>query len=192
MLLGGRGDPEFWTFDCYQSAEGWVGPVWSLRIYHLPGTARAAINSQTGRCPEPQALSFGARSSVEPAAATAVYLSQLEMTGEVDLLYAWLHPDAQAVVPAVAIAGWYGAEWLPRGPGPLLVDDVRFVNWVWPVTGVLYPNTAEISYRQVFGDGTVVEDTAHLVQVPEGAWRWFFGRDRAFVADVIETYGGAP
>lgn len=192
MLLGGRGDPELWTYDCYQSPEGWVGPVWSLRIYHLPGAARAAVSSETGGCPRPQALSWGALSSVEPAAATAVYLSQLEMTGELDLLYAWLHPDAQAVVPALALAGWYEAEWLPRGPGPLLVDDVRFVNWVWPVTGELYPNTAEITYHQVFADGTVVQDTVHLVQVPEGAWRWFFGRDAAFVADVIATYGGAP
>lgn len=192
MLFGGRGDPEHWTYDCYRAAEGWVGPVWELKIYHLRGLARAPISPVTGRCPDPRALPAGKPSEVPHAAATAVYLSQLELSGDLDLLYDWLHPDAQATISAAALTGWYQNEWRPRGPAAIQVDEVRFVNWTWPVTGQLYPNTAAVAYHQTFADGATVSDTAHLVQIPEGAWRWFFGRDQPFLDDVIATYDDAP
>ena len=192
MLFRDRGDPDEWAYDCYRENAGWVGPQWSLRIYHLPGTARAAVDPLTGWCPGPPTSRFGGMSEVPRAAATAVYLSQLEMSGDLGLLYDWLHPDAQATVSATALSGWYQNEWRPRGPSAIQVDDVRFVNWIWPVTGQLYPNTAEVAYHQTFADGTTVSDTAHLVQLPEGAWRWFFGRDQPFLDNVIATYADGP
>jgi hypothetical protein len=90
------------------------------------------------------------------------------------------------------LTGWYQEEWRPRGPGVIQVDDVRFVNWTWPVTGQVYPNTAAITYHQSFANGSTVTDTAHLVQLPEAAWRWFFVRDQAFLDAVITTYGNIP
>lgn len=188
MLFGGRGDPENWAYDCYRDEAGWVGPQWSLRIYRLPGVARAAVDSLTGSCPGPVTSRVGNTSEVTRAAAIAVYLSQLEMSGDLNVLYDWLHPDAQALIPATALTGWYQNEWRPRGPAAIQVDQVRFVNWTWPVTGELYPNTAEVAYHQTFADGSTVDDVAHLVQIPEGAWRWFFGRDQPFLDNVIATY----
>jgi hypothetical protein len=87
MLFDGRGDPEHWTYVCYRGQEGWIGPVWQLRIYHLPKVARAPISPLTGSCPEPRALPAGVPSQVPYAAAIAVYLSQLEMSGDLNLLY---------------------------------------------------------------------------------------------------------
>lgn len=190
MLFAGRGDPEFWSYDCELTTEGWAGPVWMLRMYHLPGVDRAPISPVTGGCPSPALPTPVARTHVGPAAAIAVYLSQLEISGDLGVLAEWLHPDAQAEVPFAALAGWYETEWRPRGPGAILVDDVRFVTWTWGVNGVTYPNTAEVTYRQAFADGSVETGTAHLVQVPEGAWRWFFGPDQQFLDEVIATYGG--
>jgi hypothetical protein len=189
MLFPGRGDPEYWSYDCEMSPAGWVGPIWTIRWYHLPGVGRAPISPVTGGCPPPAAPQPIPLTSVRPAAATAVYISQLEMNGDLALLAEWLHPDAQAEVPATALAGWYQAEWRPRGPQAILVEDVRFGNWTWAVNGVTYSNTAEITYQQVFADGTVETGTAHLVQVPDGAWRWFFGPSQQFLDEVIATYG---
>lgn len=189
MLFPARGDPEFWSYDCEWSTAGWVGPAWTLRMYHLPGVERAPINPETGACPDPALTQPLAYTNVAPTAATAVYLSQLEQRGDLAVLAAWLHPDAQAEVPAAALAGWYQAEWRPRGPSVIEVDAVRFVSWTWGVNGVTYPNTAEITCQQAFADGTDESGTAHLVQVPAGGWRWFFGPSRAFLDQVIATYG---
>jgi hypothetical protein len=160
-------------------------------MYHLPGVDRAPISPETGGCPAPAVPRPVARTNVGPAAASAVYISQLEVSGDLGVLAEWLHPDAQAAVPVTALAGWYQAEWRPRGPAAILVDDVRFVDWTWAVNGVTYPNTAEITYQQAFANGTVETGTVHLVQVPGGAWRWFFGPDQQFLDQVIATYGGS-
>jgi len=122
------------------------------------------------------------------AAETAVALSRLEAAWDFNTLYDRIHPDAHAVVPRAAVIGWFGNVFAPLGPGISTVTGVRFVSWTWAVTGQTYPYTAEVSYRQPFADGSVAEDVVRLVQDQDGEWRWFFGRDRAFVEEQIGRY----
>jgi hypothetical protein len=125
----------------------------------------------------------------EATLAAAVDLSRLEATGAFDALYDEMHADARAVVPRAAVVGWYSHDFAPRRPGVADAIKVRFVTWTWPVSGVMYPNTAEVTYQQSFADGSVVRDAVRLVRDDAGAWRWFFGRDRAFVDEQIARYG---
>jgi Putative neutral zinc metallopeptidase len=121
----------------------------------------------------------------------AYYLSVLEANGQYNALYDLIHPDAHAVVPRAAVVGWYQDNFGPRGAMPSVITGVRFVSWTWAVTGVTYPYTAELSFTQAFWDGgarTVVEDVVRLVQDQEGTWRWFFGRNRAFIEEQIALY----
>lgn len=124
----------------------------------------------------------------EAAAITAVELSELEAIGDFNGLYDRIHPDAHAVIPRAAVIGWFQNEFAPLGPGVSTVTGVRFVEWTWPVTGQTYPYTAEVSFRQPFANGTVVEDVVRLVQDHNGEWRWFFGRSREFVDEQIAKY----
>lgn len=118
----------------------------------------------------------------------AVWLSRQEAAGNFDVLYDWLHPDAQAVVPREAVVGWYQHDFAPRGPEVLNVTGASYFGWIWPVTGNGYPGAAQVSYRQPFHDGTVVEGDMHLAKDDEGRWRWFFGRDAAFVEEQIRRF----
>jgi hypothetical protein len=122
------------------------------------------------------------------AAATAIALSRLEAAGDFNALYDRIHPDAHAVIPRAAAVGWFEDQFAPRGPGVASVTDVQFGPWTWPVTGETYPNTATVTFQQPFADGTVAEDVVRLVQDDSGEWRWFFGRDRAFVDAQIARY----
>lgn len=122
------------------------------------------------------------------AAAAVTRYSQLESSGEFDLLYSAMHPDAQVIIPPEAVIGWYENEFAPRGPGDARVFSVLIVPWVWEVTGTMYPNTAVVVYRQPFADGSVVEGTVPLVQDESGNWRWFFGKTREFVDQQIAVY----
>ena len=181
----------FFSYVCAQDAAGgWYGPVWAADIYLLGG--EVPPDPATGGCPLPRSPAVPPLTATEQAAATAVYLSQLEATGEFDTLYDWLHPDAQAVVPRTAVVGWYAAAWAPRGADPITVIRVRFVDWTWSVTGETYAGTAEVAFQQRFADGSVVADVVRLVKIDTGAWCWFFGRDPAFVAEQIARYGDAP
>ena len=142
--------------------------------------------SSTGRSARPTQ----AQDATSRAADTASRLADLEIASDWDGLYAALHPDAQAVVPFEALAGWYANDFLPRGPYPIEIVDVRFVSWTWPVTGVTYSWTAEVAYRQTFWDDgaeVTLDADVHLVEV-DGDWRWFFGADMAFLADQIARY----
>ena len=56
------------------------------------------------------------------------------------------------------------------------------------MTGVTYPETAEVTYWQRFATGPAVREAVRLVRDDAGAWRWFFGRDRAFVDEQIARY----
>lgn len=123
------------------------------------------------------------------AAGAAVELSRLEVSGDFDALYGRMHPDSQAIVPEAAIAGWYTDNFLPLGPRPITVTHVEFVSWTWPVNGVTYPETAEVSYSQTFSTSAdPVEDVVRLVK-SNGVWLWFFGRSQAFVDQQIAIYG---
>lgn len=174
---------------CLQTARGgWYGPVWTADIYRSADAQPP--DPASGGCPIPRDAAIPPPPEPELAAATAVYLSQLEAAGDLDTLYAWLHPDAQAVIPKDAVAGWYAAEWLPRGPQAISVTSVDFGEWTWDVTGTTYPNTAEIAYEQPLADGAVVRDVVRLVKDDQGQWRWFFGRDRAFVEEQIARFAG--
>lgn len=129
-----------------------------------------------------------ATSDAEAAAIVAVELSALEASSDFNSLYDRIHPDAHAEIPRAAVIGWFQNEFAPRGPGVSTVTGVNFVSWTWPVTGQIYPYTAEVSFTQPFADGTVVEDVVRLVQDRNGEWRWFFGRSREFVDEQIARY----
>jgi len=71
------------------------------------------------------------------------------------------------------------------------VNHVEFISWTWPVNGVTYPETAEVSYSQTFSTSAdVVNDVVRLVQ-SGGEWRWFFGRSQQFVDEQISLYGSS-
>jgi hypothetical protein len=167
----------------------WRGPSWVWPMYR-PDDA-VSPDPATGGCPRPgdpnpydPYPNGEGRNELQCAAATAVHLTELEVAGDFDRLYAWLHPDAQAVVPHAAMEGWYRDVFAQRPPDWMTVDDVRLVEWTWPVTGKVYPSAAEVTFRQRFGDGEETEGVIRLVR-DQGVWRWFFGRDRAFVEEQI-------
>ncbi len=125
------------------------------------------------------------------AATVARDLSQLEAEGDFDALYDRIHPDAAAIVPRAAVVGWFTDVWAPLGPGVATITGVSFDAWSWGVTGITYPGTAVVAFEQPFADGSVRSDTVRLVQDDTGEWRWFFGRDRAFVDEQIARYAPA-
>ena len=112
------------------------------------------------------------------------------MAGDYGRLYAWMHPDSKAIVPQAAMEGWYREVFALRPPVWMTVDGVRIGEWTWDVTGKVYPSTAEVTYRQRFADGQEVQGMTHLVR-DHGVWRWFFGSDRAFVAEQIARFPGS-
>jgi len=145
-----------------------------------------ALDSPSGVSGLASAVVYG--SDAESAATTARDLSRLEAEGDFNSLYDRIHPDAHAQVPRAAVVGWFQTVWAPMGPGVATVTGVRFVEWTWAVTGETYPYTAEVSFTQPFADGSVTDDVVRLVQDAKGDWRWFFGRDRAFVDEQIARY----
>lgn len=126
------------------------------------------------------------------ALAAAENLSLLEVTGQLEGLYDLLHPDARAVVPLAAVRGWYEIASPSRGASVAEVVKVRFIPWTWQVTGQMYPETAEVAFRQTLANGRVIRDEVRLVKNGQGEWGWFFGRDREFVEEQIERYGVTP
>jgi hypothetical protein len=172
---------------CSRTYDGsWYGPAWTADIYR--SETDVPPDPAIGGCPLPRDQTIPLPPDLEQAAATAVYLSQLEAAGDLDTLYAWLHPEAQAVVPKPAVVGWYTNDLLPWGPEPISVTSADFAEWTWQVTGASYPRTAEIAYEQRFADGSVESDVIRLVQADQGVWRWFFGRNRAFVDEQIARF----
>lgn len=171
-------------YDRYTPEDGLCCPsdesVVTFTIQRTPAGPVAVPQSATNLAIEP--------SEPEQAARAALYFSELEAEGDYDALYAWMHPNAKAVVPRSAVVGWYTNEWAQLGPGPINVTGVEFVDWTWGVTGKTYPNTAEVLFEQPFADGSVVADIVRLVQDDHGEWRWFFGRDLAFVQEQITKY----
>jgi hypothetical protein len=87
------------------------------------------------------------------------------------------------------VVGWYGANFVIP-PQPATPVKMRFVPWTWEVTGQPYPGAAEVVMRQRHADGTTADDSIRLMMDGDGEWRWFFGRDRAFVNQQIARFAG--
>jgi len=145
----------------------------------------------TGSLASAHSAQLPSTSRADDAMEMAYLLSVLEANGQFNALYDLIHPDARAVVPRNAVVGWYFDYFAPRGASPAVITGVEFVTWEWAVTGQHYRNTAEVSFVQEFWDGgarTVLEDVVRLVQDDDGTWRWFFGRSREFVEEMIDAY----
>jgi predicted metalloprotease len=156
-----------------------------MRLVRLVSFVCVLVAIAPGRSP-----AVVAQDPAATAAEAAARLAELEIAADYGNLFALLHPDARAVVPYEAMAGWYADVFWPRGPYPVEILAVDFVAWTWGVTGVTYPWTAEVVYRQTFWDGgarTSEEAVVHLVEA-DGAWRWFFGASRAFLAEQSALY----
>lgn len=95
-------------------------------------------------------------------AVTAVEISELEAQGRFSEIYDQMHPDARNFIPRAAVVGWYENAFGPLGPGVITVTGVRYVAWTWPVTGVTYPDTAEVSFQQPFANGRVVSEIVRM------------------------------
>lgn len=131
--------------------------------------------------------SFDAQNAMD----MAYYLSYLESISDFNTEYDFIHPDARAIIPRAAVVGWFLDNYAPLQPQPATILGVEFVSWTWQVTGVTYPYTAQVSYSQAFANG-VRTTIVRLVQDQNGVWRWFFGRDRVFVDQVIAAYASLP
>lgn len=180
----------FPAFTCWRDGDArWNGPGWDFRTSMVP-IAEYPPDPVSGGCQEPKGGRTADRYPATAAAAFAAYFSVLAAKGDADLLYDWMHPDARVVVPREAVRGWYDEEVLPKGPQPVRVEKVEFVDWTWGVTGVTYGSAAEVSYSQRFADGTETRGVAHLVRDGD-VWRWFFGDDPGWVnAQVVRHAPG--
>lgn len=165
--------------DCLASVTCTVGCV-SQRCTCLDGSSAATPPAEPPLPLIPDA---------ESAMAFAEWLSLLENGERYDILYRTLHPDAQSLIPPRVITRWYRRESATRGAEQAEAVKVRFIPWTWQVTGTTYPETAEIAFRQELADGTLLRDEVRLVKDQWGNWRWFFGRDRAFVEEQIARHG---
>jgi hypothetical protein len=122
------------------------------------------------------------------AAAQAVHLSELAVSGALSELYALLHPDAQALVPEPVFIASYNRRIAPLDPGVITVTEVTFEDWTSSVTGVTYPDAALVRYTQPLYDDATLDGAMRLVQDENGTWRWFFGRSQEYIDTEIARY----
>lgn len=127
--------------------------------------------------------------NLETAKTTAWQLSVLESQSDWNSLYDWMHPDSQLTVGRDTVAYWYRTYFAVDGPNPATITGAKLVNWTWEVTGRTYPATAEVSFTQVFDNGSVIDDVVRLVRGVDGTWRWFFGRSPEFVRQIAQEAG---
>lgn len=125
------------------------------------------------------------------AQATAEGLFDLAAAGEFNALYDRIHPDAKAVVPRESAVRSFEEVYALAQAGQARVRGVQIGSWTWPVTEQGYPTAAQVSYAQPYVDAAgreqVLETEMYLVPF-EGAWRWFFGADRASVAELLGRF----
>lgn len=159
-------------------------PTLSRRAFTL-GAAGAGFASLAGA---------GPAASDEPPRQdpmrAAEELSQLEVTEHIPALYTFydrMHPDAQAIIPRHVVIGWFREEFQARDPQPAIATGVEYKDWTWAVNRKTYRDTAEVTYIQEFADGSVTLDVVRLVE-HDATWRWFFGRDRAWVDEQIRRF----
>ncbi len=130
------------------------------------------------------------------AAATAEELFALAAAGDFNALYDRVHPDVLAVVPRVAAIRAFEEIYATLRPGRAEITGVSIGAWTWGVTETTYPDAAEVLYSLPFvdpdnGQESIRESQMYLVPF-EGEWRWFFGRDRAYLAEVIGRFSPPP
>jgi len=129
--------------------------------------------------------------AAEAAEGAAEEIFRFAVAGEFNALYDRIRPDAQVKVPRSAGIRILEEVYSLAQPGEAKITGVAIGSWTWPVTEKTYPNAAQISFRQPFvddqGQEQVLEDKMYLVQ-HEGAWRWFLGSDRAYLAEVIGLF----
>lgn len=99
-----------------------------------------------------------------------------------------MHPDVQTIIPTGIVIRYFLDACQPLGTRPALATAVTYRDWTWEVTGVSYPQTAEVSFRQDFVDGPI-EGVVHLVRLDD-RWAWFFGRNRNWIAQQSRRLGG--
>lgn len=129
--------------------------------------------------------------AADAAQAAAAELFGFAVAGDFNALYDRIHPDAQAVVPRAAGIQILAEVYAIARPGEAEIIGAEIGSWTWPVTETTYPDAAQITFRQPFvdedGEQQVLEDAMYLVQ-HQGAWRWFLGSDRAYLARVIGQF----
>jgi hypothetical protein len=123
----------------------------------------------------------------DTALAAAARIAQLEAEGRFNELYGLMHPHAQAIIPREVVVGWYREDFVPPLE-PAQPIKLRFITWTWDVTGQAYYGAAEVVMRQRDADGTATDEEIRLETDGDGNWRWFFGRDRAFVNAQIARF----
>ncbi len=130
------------------------------------------------------------------AQAAAQQIFQLAASGDFNALYDRIHPDAHAVIPRVVAVQSFEEIYKALRPGSAKITGVKIGDWTWAVTGKAYPNAAQVTYSIPFvdvnGQQTTLTSEMYLVPDEQGQWRWFFGRDRAYVAEVMGRFAPPP
>lgn len=122
-------------------------------------------------------------------------LGQLERWRAYPLLYALLHPDAQAALDLGRLACWYvgqlGARYDPERLTifSTTVSVAEIEPWTWDVNGETYETAISYDYEQEVGtrqQRETASGNAHLV-LEQGVWRWFFGTSQKALDALPET-----
>jgi predicted metalloprotease len=134
-----------------------------------------------------------AERDIAEAGATADELFMLAADRKFNAIYDRIHPDAQAIVPRAAAVGAFTDIYEAAQAGRAEIQDVQIGAWTWGVTEQTYDYAAQVRFVQPFvdenGHESLLEDRMYLVE-SGGEWRWFFGSNPDFVAEVIAQYGG--
>ena len=138
----------------------------------------------------PQAAAEPTEDDLYDAGAMVMKIARLEAKGLFDVLYGYMHPDSQAVVPEEVVVAWYEREFSDKVVGEPEITDVDFADWKWDVTGKIYRDAAAVSFVQavvVDGEADEVEGVLHLVE-DDGDWKWFFGDSEEWVEEQIALF----
>lgn len=156
-----------------------------LAIMTFGARLARAQTAETSPVPNTPAMIAPEMSNEDPQVAAA-HLSSLEVTEHIPALYelyGYIHPDAAAIIPRATVIGWYQEDFQPLGPQVAVPTGVEYLeSWTWEVTGQTYENVAEVTFTQEFENSEPVEDVVRLIYL-DGCWRWWFGRDMAFVEE---------
>ena len=160
--------------------------VWLLSMSLVAGLAFAAPT--TARTQSDAEAAAAAR-------ATAEELFELAAQSNFNALFDRIHPDAHAVIPRVAAIRAFEEIYATTQAGLATITGVAIGEWTWQVTGKTYPDAAQVRFAQPYvdqqGREQVSESEMYLVPY-EGEWRWFFGSDRAYIAEIIGRFDPPP